>query len=65
LNPVENISGIITSFKKDDNSTFIEEGQFVDDNLYETFGRRLCMNGTVRMGWFKEDGSTLLGYGRK
>jgi len=33
-------------------NTYIEEGEFKNDALNSTFGRRIEMKGTTRIGWF-------------
>ena len=42
----------------------MEEGEFNQDNLDGTFGRRVLITGEQKIGWFKNDGSTLHGYGK-
>jgi len=42
----------------------MEEGEFNEGNLDNTFGRRIYMNGTTKVGWFRTDGDTLHGYGK-
>jgi len=44
-------------------TSYIEEGQFKNDQLDGTFGRRLYMNKTYKLGWFKSNGDTLHGFG--
>ena len=46
-----------------ENDSFIEQGEFKNDEFDLTFGRRIYIKGTTRLGWFIEDGSKLHGYG--
>ena len=50
-------------FSFDEDSTYIEEGQFRDDILDGTFGRRFKYTGAYQIGWFS--GGDLHGYGRE
>jgi len=45
-------------------STFVEEGEFKGDELNGTFGRRIYMNGNYFYGYFLEKGNNLHGYGK-
>ena len=47
-----------------ENYSYVEEGQFVNDELDNTFGRRIKIDGSIKIGWFQGDGRYLHGYGR-
>ena len=44
-------------------NTYVEDGEFNNDSLDGTFGRRIYLNGSYKLGWFKHGGKTLHGYG--
>ena len=44
--------------------TLFEEGQFINDKLDGTFGRRIYFNGKIEFGWFMGQDSKLHGYGK-
>ena len=45
--------------------TYLEEGEFKNDLLDSTFGRKIQLNGHIRIGWFIEDKEIILhGYGK-
>ena len=48
----------------DENDTYIEEGEFKNDQLNGTFGRRVSIKGKLRIGWFQDCGEKLHGYGQ-
>ena len=50
LKPFNYIGDTIVDYVADE--TFIEEGEFFNDQLDGTFGRRLYMNGNYKFGWF-------------
>ena len=41
----------------------MDEGELQKDNLHETFGRRIYMEGSIKIGWFLKNGDQLHGYG--
>jgi len=41
----------------------MEEGEFNNDELNDTFGRRIYMKGDSKIGWFLGGGYQLHGYG--
>ena len=43
--------------------TYIEEGEFKNDELDCTFGRRIYINGNTSCGYYLRSGETLHGYG--
>jgi len=45
-----------------ENGTFIEQGEFNNDELDRTFGRKILIKGTAKFGWFVS-GSNLHGFG--
>ena len=42
----------------------MDEGEFVNDHLRGTFGRRIYLNGSTQIGWFSKRGDKLHGYGK-
>ena len=45
--------------------TFIEEGEFCNDMLHNTFGRKVCSKTLNSIGWYKQTGSQLHGYAKQ
>jgi len=45
-------------------TTYIEEGEFKNDELDCTFGRRIYIQGNTSYGYFLGSGSTLHGFGK-
>lgn len=65
LHPVYSLTSAMTTIINFESWTYFEEGQFVNDELNGTFGRRIRLDGTNRIGWFEEYGFCLHGYGRE
>ena len=52
-----------TTITRFEDTSYIEEGEFRENELNETFGRKIFINGSYKLGWFKGGGDQLHGFG--
>ena len=65
ISQLDKHSSSTVNMKLIEEHTYFEEGEFKNDQLDDTFGRVVKLNGTYRIGWFQGNCDFLHGYGLK